>query len=194
MATNVRLINLHELLYLPRGEPLAIIFQAVTVRAYSTAWYYELHKILELIKARWVTVAVSFIDPTDLIECWNIWPLVGNNVSDLRIWVPVKRGGASGIPLRFLHGSKALERLELRNLAWVHHASRGPIVGPSVNEVLGSDGDRFVHIVPSLALLDFETPLWTWHHATASDVPARELNAFDSQSDHAEAFPARLSG
>jgi hypothetical protein len=179
-SANKQLVRrLHELLHRSRDEPLTIIFQDVNVRACRTLWYQEMRKILEPTKPRWVTVAVSFTRPQDLQDCWNLWPLLGNKVSDLRIWGSVE-GGTSRIPTGFLQGGTALEYLELRNVAWVHHPGRRPMpnvsrlcVGPSVDEVLGHSTVKELcasfPAISSLTLLAFETSLWTSH---AEPLPA----------------------
>jgi len=170
--------RLHELLHFSKDERLTIIFQSVNVQACETAWYQEMHKILEPIKFRWATVAVSYARPQDLVDCWNRWPLLGSNVSDLRVWGSVQ-AGASRIPVRFLQGGAALKRLELRNVAWIHknQVSLRNVarlrVGPSVDEVLGHSTVMELcasfPAITSLSLVAFETSTWTTH---AGPLPA----------------------
>lgn len=171
---NERLIRrLRELLYFSKGEDLTIVFKDINLSAFSTQWYRDLFAILEPIKSRWVTVAASFVRSQDLEACWNLWPLNGSRVSNLRLWGSVD-GGASRIPRGFLENSPSLTSLELRNVAWVHHHGRAAMrsvtrlcVGPSVDEVLGhSTVKELCASFPAIErfkLLAFETSIWTRH-------------------------------
>lgn len=134
--------RLRHMLWLAQETPLTLCFQGVTFDAYSTSWFREMHAVLSPTNQRWLKVIASFAKPNDLSACWRVWPLVGPNIVDMRIWESVP-DGPSGQPTSFLAGCQALERVELRNIAWIHQDNtifptvKTLRIGPSADQAVG---------------------------------------------------------
>lgn len=155
-AENRHIVNrLRHMLWLAQETPLSICFKGVTIDAFSTTWFQQMHAMLDPTRERWGKVVASFPRPDDLAQCWESWPLTGSNLADIRLWCAIE--GPSAQPASFLAGCQALQRVELRNVVWVHHKNKlfptvtSLSIGPSDDQVLGPTS--IIHLCHSFPFL-----------------------------------------